>query len=258
MSAPTLTTILADIRTSQLSLIPDDSVDLALFSPPYKRKDGYTLALLAALGATLSRVMKPAAHIFMNFGQLREDFDRPFEARAALKVGGALHTTQTIIWAKSIAVPNDRGALVQRGHYQPINSEHLLNYGYEFIFGFVKGENSSKLDRRSIGVPFADKSNLTRGSRGKHGDIHCRGDVWFVPHSTTGPNLKKHHAHSFPFDLADMLIAISGIKEGATVLDPFLGGGTSVIAAKLRGMNSIGVDNSQKAVNMATSRWAVA
>ncbi len=233
--------------------IPDDSVDLAVFSPPYFERDGYSEDLMLDTGKLLGRVLKEGARAYMVFGQILEQLDRPLIAqRLVLTAGGSrgLAAAQTIIWVKSIAIDN-----VQSGHYQPINSPHLMNYCFEYVFGFVRGKPTHRLARTKIGVPYADKTNLNRGTRGKNGDCHCPGDAWFVPYSTVQLSSEKDHRHGFPLELARRLIAVSGIPEGSTVLDPFLGGGTTAIAARLSGMNSYGNDRDDQAVKRAVASW---
>lgn len=260
MAAPRFNTALVDLLKAEPPL-QDDSIDLAVTSPPYKRKDGYDPALMIALGCLLGRVLKPGARCFMNFGQLREGFARPFEARSIVESSGGLIAGQTIAWIKSIAMPDPAtGELVQRGHYQPITMKSpTLNYCWEPIFTFFKPPESS-IDRLSIGAPFADKTNMTRGTRGKHGDLHCAGDVWFVPYETTGqkkkkPSSKTAYAYGFPEGLVERCIKVSGILRGSVVFDPFLGSGTVAIVAKRLGMHAYGSDIDRNAITVSKARW---
>lgn len=239
--------------------IPDESCDIAVFSPPYKESDGYSAALMYGLGRNLDRIMKPGSRIFMNFGQLKESFSRPFDAQVMLSryfIPG-----QTIIWSKSIAVNG-----VQHGHYQPINSDYVFNYCFEYIFTYSKGE-PKPLDRLSIGVPFKDKANLSRDTRGKHGDVHCAGDIWheppenpedllwFIPYETTGAGKKKQHKYEYPEKLVERCLKVSGVKPGDVLFEPFLGSGTSAVVAKKFGLNVYATEIDQDTINVAQERW---
>jgi site-specific DNA-methyltransferase (adenine-specific) len=123
----------------------------------------------------------------------------------------------------------------------------LLNYCWEHIFCFIKKPTTTSLPlaRTKVGVPFTDKSNMSRGNRGKNGDLHCGGDIWWLPYETTGPSLKKEHRHGFPLELPKRVIKLSGIPKGSLVFDPFMGGGTTAIAARELGMMACGYDKSE-------------
>ncbi len=238
------TLFVADLRSASCDQIPGNSVDFIVTSPPYKPEDGYSTELMRNLGAVTGRVLRDDGRVFLNFGQLKPKggFRRPMTAAAAFRSWGWLEHGQTIIWAKSIVVDG-----AQRGHYQPLNGEQVLNYCWEFIFTF-HGKGPRPLDRLSVGVPFADKTNLKRGTRGKHGDLHCAGDIWFVPHKTTGATKKKGHGHEFPAELVRRCLKVAGAKAGDTVWEPFLGGGTTVRVAEELGLNVYGCDIRPEAV----------
>jgi len=244
---PILRSINATIDGVSLSDIGD--VDAVVTSPPYKTKDGYGDDLMIDLGTVLSGCMKPGARAFINFGQLKEDFARAMSIPMLVTMTNDLKVGQTIIWAKSVVVDG-----AQRGHYQPIRSDHILNYCWEFIFTFVKPPER-KLDRLSIGVGFADKTNLTRGTRGKNGDKHCAGDIWLIPYKTTGAQRKKKHVYEFPEELVERCLKVSDLTPGATVLDPFGGSGTTACVAKKLGYNSVIIDRNQDCLEIARERW---
>jgi site-specific DNA-methyltransferase (adenine-specific) len=106
-----------------------------------------------------------------------------------------------------------------------------------------------------VGCPYRDKTNLTRGTRGKNGDVHCAGDVWFLPYSTTGAKKKKKHAYEYPEELVEKCIKLANLSDGGIVYDPFCGSGTSVCVAKRLGFNAVASDLCQEALDAAQSRW---
>ncbi len=67
------------------------------------------------------------------------------------------------------------------------------------------------------------------------------------------PITKKHPA-TFPDQLANWCIKLHGIKDNMIVLYPFLGTGSTLIAAKDLNVNGIGIELDQDYVNMAKSR----
>jgi len=253
--------------------IKDESIDLIITSPPYFKRDGYTDDLMFALGSVFNRVLKPGGRAYVIFGQINEKLDRPYDVQTHIILGGAnqLAPAQTIIWVKSIAVGDwaekcpscdhsYRTEAVSRGHFQPINSKNLLNYCWEYVIGFIK-EPVAKvlpLNRKAegVGVPYAVKSNIKRWKSAADA-LHCPGDVWFLPHETTGATVKKVHRHEFPLELARRLVMISGIPKGSTVFDPFAGGGTTCYAAHSCGMNSVGYDVNKSAVDTLRRTWSL-
>lgn len=77
---------------------------------------------------------------------------------------------------------------------------------------------------------------------------------WFrmVWEGLTGASTKKHPA-PYPVELAERLIRMFSFA-GDTVLDPFLGTASTVVAAALTGRNSIGVEVDPEYYAMARSR----
>ncbi|TSA01009.1 MAG: site-specific DNA-methyltransferase [Deltaproteobacteria bacterium] len=65
----------------------------------------------------------------------------------------------------------------------------------------------------------------------------------------------RHHPAPFPLELAERLIRMFSFV-GDTVLDPFMGTGTTNVAAAKWGRNSIGVEIDPKYFDMACNRFA--
>lgn len=263
-----------------------DSITHVVTSPPYKTPE-YSLRMMEALGRVLGAVMAPAGRIFLNFGQAKGSYERPSEARDALLLGadGALALGPEIAWVKSIAIPEWRkpildyldsldegkppdvdalrrilkgpGEVVPRGHIQPLQGKKCLYRGWEPIFTLYKPPEPD-FDPLSIGVPFADKSNLKRGDRGKNGDLRCRGDTWWLPYETTGPTKKKKHKHAYPIALVEFCLKVGAARPGDTVFEPFLGSGTTPVVAKSFGCHSVGIDRVAMQVKDADARWHAA
>src|SRR5437016_7249153 len=78
-------------------------------------------------------------------------------------------------------------------------------------------------------------------------------DKWFQQFWTiTGASTKEHPA-PYPFELASRLVQMFSFT-GDTVLDPFCGTATSMVAALKHGRNSIGVELDTDYCKMAASR----
>ena len=110
--------------------------------------------------------------------------------------------------------------------------------------------------RLAIGVPFKDKSNIAR--RGHARDLRCRGNTWFIPYDTVQSKAAKfHHPSTFPVALPRWCIRLHG-RDDASVLDPFMGTGTTLVAAELEGASGIGIEMDADYVDIARRRLAEA
>lgn len=79
-------------------------------------------------------------------------------------------------------------------------------------------------------------------------DMVDRGDVWRIP-----PGNGSGGKAAMPRALAARCLALAGVYEG-TVLDPFMGAGTTLDAAQIRGLDSVGVDLDAEAAVPAAAR----
>lgn len=78
-------------------------------------------------------------------------------------------------------------------------------------------------------------------------------DVWEIPFLNPKAKERVGYPTQKPIELLERIIYIS-TDEGDTVLDPFCGSGTAVVAAKLTNRKGIGIDISQEAVEVAEDR----
>lgn len=191
-----------------------ESVDLTITSPPFKDADNFSPALIRDMAAEVWRLSKPNSLFFLNFGHLAEDKARPFKV-LFMAMGPGFQLAETFVWAKN--------------HFKPIQGRKRVNNLTEFIFMLYKGEMPD-LDRLSIGVPYVDKSNAKRFNNGR--DLRCRGNLWQIPYQTINKKSEKLHNDRFPVGLPEFCIKLSGIPDGATVLDPFSGSATVALASK--------------------------
>lgn len=227
----------------KLKQTPDKSVNIVITSPPYniglkyhkysdkKPRDQY-LGWIRDIFVELKRILTDDGHIFLNMGYTNRD---PWIAmEVALNLKDILILQNNITWVKSISVPSekDKTSVVTHGHFKPINSKRYINVTNENIYHFTKTDDIL-IDRLSVGVPYKWKCNLKNRKTGKiKPDIRCKGNTWFIPYETIQNKKEKgYHPATFPEGLVEHCIRISGIKKG-TVLDPFIGSGTTVRVAK--------------------------
>jgi site-specific DNA-methyltransferase (adenine-specific) len=196
--------------------------------------------------------------LFLNVG------GKPTDPWTALDVAQAarpyLKLQNTIHWIKSIAIEKAlagaRAGLdhdLAVGHYKPINSERFLHDCHEFIFHFTPHGNTP-LRRQAIGVPYQDKSNVARW-RSAAEDRRCRGNTWFIPYDTIqSRDNERPHPATFPPKLPEMCLRLHGVDRISTVVDPFLGLGSTAVACAQLGLDFIGIDLDEGYLNEAIAR----
>lgn len=220
------------------------SVDVVVTSPPYNLGTKYNtyndsigreayISFIKDWAFTIFRILKPDGSLFLNMGSKPTDPWVPYDVLHSMF--GPFQLQNVIHWVKSISI--DDGPV--KGHIKPINSDRFLNDGHEFIFHLTK-TGDVPIDKLSIGVPYADISNLNRGSRGKNGNIRDRGNVWFIPYATVQG--RKKHPATFPIELPLRCIKLHGVSRTKLVVDPFMGIGTTALAATQLGIDFVGFE----------------
>lgn len=204
----------------------------------------------------VSKATAPRGSLFLNVGAKPTDPWIPLEvaqvARRYFKLQNTIH------WVKSIAIDRDAaGSGLDRdvavGHYKPINSDRFVNDCHEFIFHFSPG-GRTPLDRRAVGVRYQDSSNIARWAQGGSG-LRCRGNTWFIPYETIQRRDRdRPHPASFPPKVPEQCLRLHGVERAGTVLDPFLGLGSSAIAAARLGLDFIGIEIDEAYLKEAVGR----
>jgi site-specific DNA-methyltransferase (adenine-specific) len=239
-----------------LGILEADSVDVVVTSPPYnlgiayrsyddrRPRDDY-LAWLTAIGKQLRRVMKPDASFFLNVGGSGSDPWVAMDVANAFRQDFILQNH--IVWVKSVSIGEDTA-----GHFKPITSARFLNNNHEAIFHFSKS-GRVPLDRLAVGVPYKDKSNIGRWQHAR-ADRRCAGNTWFIPYRTVRSRAQKFdHPAGFPEELPSRCIRLHGGSDLA-VLDPFLGAGTTLVAAQQLGHRGIGIELDPEYARVAMAR----
>jgi len=223
-----------------------DRYDGVITSPPYnlgidyhayednRTRDDYLKWMDRVLSA-IGRRLTPDGSLFLNVGSSLVD---PWIALDVAQVARSHFVLQNhIVWVKSICI-GEKGI----GHYKPINSTRFLNHNFEHLLHLTPN-GTSPVDRLAIGIPYQDKSNLTRGTRGKHGDRRCAGNVWFVPYRTIQRKAEKgSHPAIFPPELVRRCLLLLSPTAETAILDPFCGTGTTLQVCEELGCQGVGIE----------------
>jgi modification methylase len=231
-----------------LSFLPDESVHLVLTSPPYWNLKRYNenpdqlghiqdyeafLAELEKVWRHTLRVLVPGGRLVCVVGNVcvaRHDFGRhlvfPLHADIAVicrRIG--FDNLNPIIWHK-----------IANASYEVSNGSKFLGKPYE-PNAIIKNDMEFILMQRKPGGYRSPTVAQRDASRIARTDF----DRWFQQiWSITGASTRNHPA-PFPLELAMRLVRMFSFA-GDTVLDPFCGSGTTMIAALRTGRNSIGVE----------------
>lgn len=242
--------------------LPAKSVDIAVTSPPYnlgieygtykdnKPRQDY-LAWLETVFVAVKHCLKDDGHFWLNVGYSNVD---PWVAMDVAQVARSHFVLQnSFIWVKSIYVNGKTS-----GHFKPINSKRFASPTWEHHFHFTKDGNVA-IDRLAVGVPYEwYEANLRNEKTAKtKPNLRCKGNTWFIPYDTIS-NKAKHrgnHPATYPVALVEESIKVSGVTNGV-LLDPFMGSGTSAIAAVNQNLEYIGFDVDADYIQFANDRIA--
>jgi len=236
--------VIGDSR--ELIEIENESIELIITSPPYWHIKDYGVPGQIGYGQTLHeylkdlyrvweecfRVLKPGRRLCINIG---DQFARsviygkykviPLHAEIILqceKIG--FDYMGAIIWQKKTTMNTTGGANVMGSYPYPPNG--MIEIDYEFVLIFKKpgrGEN--------ISHQIKEISKLTKEEWKEY----------FSGHWKFGGERQINHEAMFPEELPRRLIKMYSFV-GETVLDPFLGSGTTVKVALELKRNAIGYE----------------
>jgi len=257
---------------SGMRRMPGGSKDIVVTSPPYNLGIHYLtyddtssraeyLTWCRVWMTEILRVLSDGGSFFLNVGASPKEPLFPHQmALLACECGWKLQNT--FHWVKSISVPDPKGKegdFGSVGHFKPINSKRFVNDCHEYVFHLTK-TGAVPLERLALGVPYQDKSNIARWGHTGGRDKRCRGNVWFVPYETIQRrSTDRPHPATFPVELARNCLKIAGANAQTRVMDPFLGIGSSALAAYFEGVRSFtGYDIDAEYVAVAKARLAEA
>jgi DNA modification methylase len=234
--------------TRSLSFIADESVHLAVTSPPYWSLKRYNehpaqlghitdyerfLSELTKVWKEVYRVLVPGGRLVCVVGDVclsRREHGRhlvmPLHADITVicrKIG--FDNLNPIIWHKisNATFEANDGTKFLGKPYEP---NAIIKNDIEFLLMQRKPGGYRRPTQEQRRLSMIDKDDYAEWFR----------QFWNIPGAST-----RHHPAPFPFELAYRLVRMFSFWDD-TVLDPFCGTGTSMLAAMKCGRNSIGVE----------------
>jgi site-specific DNA-methyltransferase (adenine-specific) len=223
-------------------------------SPPYNRRVPYAsysdarpreeyLAWMRRVGEVVGRCLEEDGSFFLNVGGSPSDPWLPWDV--AREVGRSFVLQNVLHWVKSIAIgragTNGPNAPLAFGHYKPLVSSRYVHGAHEYVFHFTH-RGDVPIDRLAIGVPYRDRSNVRRWRR-PASELRCRGNTWFLPYATIQDRRRdRPHPATFPTELPEWCVRLHGLARTRQLVDPFVGIGSSAVAAARLGVDFVGFD----------------
>ena len=247
-----------------MSQLDDDSIHLAITSPPYFNTKMYSesesgdlanihdldnwLSEISRVWAEVFRALQPGRKFFLNIMNLPIRVDGTF--RTLNLAGKTIDACEQLgfVFKRDIVWHKTNGVRAHFGSY-PFPGGILINHMHEFILELEKPPDKSRSKYGHVSEAQRERSKLDR----EFWLSLKNTDVWLMKPETSGGN--RSHAAPFPLELPERFIRAYSYA-GERVLDPFLGSGTTLLAAALRGRNGIGYDINADFCALARQRLA--
>lgn len=234
-----------------LQQIPDQSVQLVVTSPPYnigkeyekRQKIQKYIDFQKKVIKECYRILKPKGSICWQIGNYVENGSiipldillYPIFDRLGMKM------RNRIIW--------------HFGH--GLHASKRFSGRYETIIWFSKSENYFfNLDPVRVPQKYPGKKYFKGNKKGK---LSCNplgknpSDIWDIPNVKSNHVEKTEHPCQFPIALVERLV-LSMTQKKDIVFDPFIGAGTTAVAALLHNRKSAGAEIEKKYLNIARER----
>ena len=244
--------LLGDAR-EVLRTMADDSVDCTVTSPPYYSRQRHIgdsvheigsertveeyVQALASVGKELYRVTRPTGSYWLNLDdkcERKEWLGIPWRVAFAMReIGWKIRSE--VIWHKPEHVPNA--------------AKDRLTAAHEQLFHFVKRKDAYyDMDaiRKTSSPPMSGKKGVVNTPRGR-----VPTDVWTIQMEDS--NFPENQYAVFPEALVELPIRAT-CPRGGTVLDPFVGSGTTAVVALRLRRKAIGIDASADCLEFTKKR----
>ncbi len=234
-----------------LATIPSESIQLVVTSPPYNLGKEYEKKLVlkdyleqeARVIQECYRVLKPTGSICWQVGNYVDN--------------GAIVPLDTILYPTF----HDLGLKMRNRiiwHFEHgLHCSKRFSGRYETIIWFTKSDDYVfNLDPVRVPQKYPGKKYFKGPKVGQYSSNPLGknpGDVWLIPNVKSNHVEKTIHPCQFPVELIERLI-LSMTNEDDWVLDPFLGTGTTIVAAVRHRRRGAGAEIFDKYIQIAHDR----
>ncbi|HCX27679.1 MAG TPA: hypothetical protein DHI91_00885 [Candidatus Portnoybacteria bacterium] len=249
--------IICGDAVAEIKKIPDNSIDLIITSPPYdgiRKYNGFTFNLHAT-GKEIYRVLKEGGLAVMVIQDQTKNF------------GKSLTSFKTIVdWVDNVGFKLFETVIYKKYGAEGAWWNKRFRVDHEYMPIFLKGERPQYFNKDPLKIPskHGGKTLTGGGTRLTNGvriatrpitinPMKCRGTIWEYMTAGDGTRLKHQHPATFPDKIPFDFIQCFCPKDGI-VLDPFIGSGTTALAAIQLDRNYIGIDTSTEYCELAKKR----
>lgn len=235
-----------------LKLLPTESVDLAITSPPYNIGKEYEiresldtyLANQSEVLREVHRTLKSSGSLFWQVGAHAQDgVHVPLDVKLfPIAESLGMIPRNRIVWIRPHGV----------------HARKRFSCRHESLMWFTKS-NNYKFNLEPIRVPQKHKGKK-HWKGAKHGELSCDpvgknpGDVWAFRNVKHNHEEQTIHPCQFPEDMIERVVLATTDAGSDMVLDPYVGSGTTAVVAKRLGRHYIGIDRNPKYLAVALER----
>ena len=242
--------------------IASGSIHLAITSPPYFNAKMYSIDVDGDLGdvhdleqwlaeirrvwSEVYRTLQPGRKFFLNIMNLPIRENKSF--RTLNLVGKSVDLCESVgfVFKRDIVWHKTNGVRAHFGTY-PYPGGILINNMHESILEFEKPTRRPGQKYSHVTAQQKEASRLDK----EFWLSMKNSDVWLMKPEKSGRN--RDHSAPFPEELPTRLIRAYSFV-GETVLDPFVGSGTTLVAAARHGRNGVGRDINPNFCSMTEKR----
>lgn len=240
-----------------MKLLPDNSVDLVVTSPPYdnlRQYNGFSFDLNAT-GKQIYRVLKDGGIAVVVIQDQTKDF------------GKSLTSFRMILdWCDNLGFKLFETLIYRKHGTEGAWWVKRFRVDHEYMPVFLKGGKPLFFDKDPVKIKSKHGGKVMTGSGNRKtngkttetvtrpiNDTKCPGTVWEYLMAGDKNPLKRKHPAVFPDKIPLDFIQVF-CPPGGLVLDPFMGSGSTAVAALKTDRNFIGFDISEEYINLANQR----